>query len=114
MSIIKEFKEFAIKGDVIDLAVAVVIGTAFGKIVSSLVDDIIMPLAGLIMGKVDFSTLSLSLGGDNELPYGSFIQNIVEFLIIAFSVFLMVKFLNSFRKKNEDESKKKTKKKSKK
>lgn len=105
MSIIKEFKEFAIKGDVMDLAVAVVIGAAFGKIVSSLVDDIIMPLAGLLLGEVDFSNLALSLGGDNQLSYGSFIENIVEFLIIAFSVFLVVKFINNFRKKQNKSSK---------
>lgn len=107
MSIIKEFKEFAVKGDVVDLAVAVVIGTAFGKIVSSLVDDIIMPLAGLIMGRINFSDLSLSLGGKNKLPYGSFIQNVVEFLIIAFAVFLMVKFINKFRKEDKPEAKSK-------
>lgn len=106
MLIIKEFKEFAIKGDVIDLAVAVVIGTAFGKIVSSLVDDIIMPLVGFVLGRVDFSTLSIQLGESNELPYGSFIQSIIEFLIIAFSVFLVLKLINRFRK---DEKKKDSK-----
>lgn len=100
MSVLKEFKEFAIKGDVVDLAVAVVIGTAFGKIVSSLVDDIIMPLIGLIMGKIDFSKLSISLGGEVILPYGQFVQSVIQFIIIAFSVFMMVKFINKFRKED--------------
>ena len=105
MSILKEFKEFAVQGDVMDLAVAVVIGTAFGKIVSSLVDDIIMPFIGLLLGKVDFENLKLSLGGDTYLSYGNFIQVTVEFLLIAFSVFLVIRFLNKFRKNNSNKKK---------
>lgn len=105
MSILKEFKEFAVQGDVMDLAVAVVIGTAFGKIVSSLVDDIIMPFIGLLLGKVDFENLKLSLGGDAYLHYGNFIQVTVEFLLIAVSVFLVIRFLNKFRKKDSKQKK---------
>lgn len=92
----KEFKQFAMKGNVIDLAVGVIIGTAFGKIVSSLVSDIIMPLVGLFVGVVDFSKLAYG-----ELKYGLFIQSVVDFFIIAFSVFFFVKFLNRFKKKEE-------------
>lgn len=92
----KEFKQFAMKGNVIDLAVGVIIGGAFGKIVSSLVADIIMPLVGLIIGVVDFSALAYG-----KLAYGKFIQTVVDFLIISFSIFLFVKFLNHFKKKEE-------------
>lgn len=98
MSILKEFKEFAIKGDVVDLAVAVMIGGAFGKIVSSLVDDVIMPVIGLLLGRVDLTSKSLSLGGDATLAYGKFLQNMIEFLIIAFCVFLIVKLINKLKK----------------
>jgi len=90
-----EFKQFAIKGNVIDLAVGVIIGGAFGKIVSSLVADIIMPLVALLLGKVDsFAELSF-----HKISYGKFIQSVVDFFIIAFSVFLFVKFINRFKKK---------------
>ncbi|MEH7501950.1 large-conductance mechanosensitive channel protein MscL [Neobacillus drentensis] len=92
----KEFKQFAMKGNVIDLAVGVIIGGAFGKIVSSLVADIIMPLVGLIIGVVDFSALAYG-----KLAYGKFIQTVVDFLIISFSIFLFIKFLNHFKKKEE-------------
>ncbi|MFF2448443.1 large-conductance mechanosensitive channel protein MscL [Neobacillus sp. NPDC058068] len=91
-----EFKQFAMKGNVIDLAVGVVIGGAFGKIVSSLVADVIMPLVGMIIGVVDFSDLAYG-----KLKYGQFIQTVVDFLIISFSIFLFVKFLNRFKKKEE-------------
>jgi len=91
-----EFKQFAMKGNVIDLAVGVIIGGAFGKIVSSLVADIIMPLVGLIIGVVDFSDLAYG-----KLAYGKFIQTVVDFLIISFSIFLFVKFINRFKKKEE-------------
>ncbi|GLB59961.1 large conductance mechanosensitive channel protein MscL [Cytobacillus sp. NCCP-133] len=93
-----EFKKFALKGNVLDLAVAVVIGAAFGKIVSSLVDDIIMPLVGLLLGGIDFSDLILKVGSA-EVKYGLFIQNIVDFLIIAFSIFMVVRTINRFKKK---------------
>lgn len=96
----QEFKAFAMKGNVLDLAVAVIIGGAFGKIVTSLVNDVIMPLVGLLMGGVDFSGLQLQVGSE-AIKYGAFIQSVVDFLIIAFSIFLVVKAANS-RKKKED------------
>ena len=92
----KEFKQFAMKGNVIDLAVGVIIGGAFGKIVASLVADIIMPLVGLIIGVLIFLHLPME-----ELAYGKFIQTVVDFLIISFSIFLFIKFLNHFKKKEE-------------
>ncbi len=93
----KEFKEFISKGNVLDLAVGVIVGGAFGKIVTSLVDDIIMPIIGLIIGGIDFSGLSLKIG-DATVKYGMFIQNVVNFLIIAFSIFLVVKAVNKMRR----------------
>jgi len=111
MSMLKEFKEFASKGSVIDLAVGVIIGGAFGKIVSSLVSDIIMPPIGLILGKVDFSNLFINLSGTDvtsvadakkaglaTLNYGLFLNTTIEFLIVAFAIFLLVKQVNRFRK----------------
>jgi len=95
-----EFKKFAMKGNVLDLAVGVIIGGAFGKIVSSLVDDIIMPLVGLLIGGVDFSKLAITVN-DAELKYGMFIQTVVDFLIIAFSIFLFVRFFNKLKRKEE-------------
>ncbi|MFP3720077.1 large conductance mechanosensitive channel protein MscL [Niallia circulans] len=92
----KDFKAFAIKGNVIDLAVGVIIGTAFSKIVSSLVDDLIMPLFAHFVVGVDFSTWSYS-----SINYGNFIQRIVDFFIISFSIFLVIRFLNRFKKKEE-------------
>jgi len=106
---LKEFKAFALKGNVLDLAVAVIIGGAFGKIVSSLVNDIIMPAIGAIMGGVSFTDLKYIItpaSGDIAevaILYGSFIQSIIDFLIIAFSIFLFIKLLNS-RKKKEAEA----------
>lgn len=102
---LKEFKEFAIKGNVVDMAVGVIIGTAFGKIITSLVNDIVMPPIGLLIGNVDFSDLSLKLSSPIgnlkpvTLNYGLFINNVINFLIIAFCIFLMVKGLNSLKKK---------------
>ena len=96
----KEFKEFAFKGNVLDLAIAVVIGAAFGKIVSSLVDNIIMPIIVAITGKVDVSKLSADIGG-TTLTYGLFLQSIIDFLIIAFSIFLFVRLLMKFKRKEE-------------
>jgi large conductance mechanosensitive channel len=111
---LKEFKEFAMKGNVVDLAVGVVIGAAFGKIVTSLVNDIIMPLVGLVMGKIDFSRLFIALGPGNfntieeakmakvaTINYGIFLSNVVDFLIVAFSIFIVVKQLNRFTRKKE-------------
>ena len=106
MGLIKEFKEFAMRGNVMDMAVGVIIGGAFGKIVSSLVDDVLMPLVGMIVGKVDFSALSAKVG-EAELFYGRFIQNIVDFLIVAFCIFLVLKGINkmsNMRKKKEEEA----------
>lgn len=97
---LKEFKTFIARGNVLDLAVGVVVGGAFGKIVTSLVDDIIMPLVGLLMGGLDFSNLSIKVG-NAKIMYGSFIQNIVDFLIVAFCIFLMVKTVNKLTKKIE-------------
>ena len=100
----KEFKEFISKGNVMDLAVGVIIGAAFGKIVTSLVDDIIMPIIGIILGKIDFSNLKIIITPATEtapeaaVKYGLFIQNVVNFLIMAFVIFLMVKFVNKLRK----------------
>ena len=104
MGFIKEFKEFAMKGNVMDMAVGVIIGGAFGKIVSSLVDDILMPLVGAITGNVDFTKLEFAFGeGDMAatLKYGTFIQNTVDFLIVAFCIFLMIKAMNKMKKKEE-------------
>lgn len=109
---LKEFKEFALKGSVVDLAVGVIIGGAFGKIVSSLVSDIIMPLLGLLTGSIDLSYLAYNVGLKPDgtyqlsLKYGSFLQNVINFLIIAFSIFLMIKLMNKFRKNKEKEEKK--------
>ena len=93
---LKEFKEFAIRGNVVDLAVAVIIGGAFGKIITSLVNDIIMPIIGVFMGGVDFTSLAITVGGA-EIKYGSFIQNIVDFVIVAFVIFLLVRAINRMR-----------------
>jgi large conductance mechanosensitive channel len=92
-----EFKQFAMKGNVIDLAVGVVIGAAFGKIVSSLVENIIMPLMVLITGKVSVEQLAFK-----TIKYGVFLQNIIDFFIVAFAIFLVVKFINRFKKKKEE------------
>lgn len=95
-----EFRDFALKGNVLDLVVAVVIGAAFGKIVSSLVDNIIMPLVGVLLGGLDFTDLSFKVG-KSVIQYGAFIQSIVDFIIIAFAIFIFVKVLTSFIKKKE-------------
>ncbi|HBI16576.1 MAG TPA: large conductance mechanosensitive channel protein MscL [Candidatus Moranbacteria bacterium] len=107
MSIMKEFKEFAGRGNVIDLAVGVVVGTAFGRIVSSFVSDIIMPPIGLLTGGVDFANWSFVLkkavNGTAEVTvnYGAFLNNVLDFLIISFSIFIVIKQLNRFKKKEE-------------
>lgn len=105
---LEEFKKFAIKGNVIDLAVGVVIGGAFGKIVTSFVGDMLTPLLGVLMGGVNFKHLKLTLveaAGENvavTLNYGSFLQAVIDFLIISFSIFIFVKFLSSLKKKEEE------------
>ena len=114
MGFIKEFKEFAMKGNVMDMAVGVIIGGAFGKIVSSLVSDIIMPLIGVLTGGISFTDLFINLGegefktlaeaqeaGAAVFAYGQFIQNIIDFIIIAFCIFLMIKGMNKLKKKEE-------------
>lgn len=98
----KEFKEFISRGNVVDLAVGVIIGGAFGKIVSSLVSDIIMPLIGILLGGADLSALAFNIG-DARIAYGSFLQNIIDFLIIGASIFLFVKLINSFNRKKKTE-----------
>ncbi|HMM77836.1 MAG TPA: large-conductance mechanosensitive channel protein MscL [Gammaproteobacteria bacterium] len=107
MGMLQEFKEFAMRGSVVDLAVGVVIGAAFGKIVSSVVDDVIMPPIGLLMGGVDFTDLKIVLKeavGNTPavtLNYGSFIQTCVDFLIIAAAIFLLVKVMNTLKRQEE-------------
>ena len=107
MGILKEFQEFAVKGNVIDLAIGIVIGVAFGKIVNSLVNDVIMPPIGLLIGGVDFKALAVVLkqGPDEAstvaVRYGNFIQAVVEFVIIAWAVFLLVKVINRLRRMGE-------------
>jgi large conductance mechanosensitive channel len=97
MSIVREFREFAVKGNVMDLAVGVIIGAAFGKIVSSVVEDVIMPLIGTVMGGLDFSGLVIKVG-TATLKYGKFLQTCLDFLIIAWVVFLLVKAVNRLRR----------------
>lgn len=99
--LLQEFKAFAIKGNAMDLAVGVIIGGAFGKIVSSLVQDILMPVVGIFTGGVDFTSLSIMVG-DAKVKWGMFAQNIIDFLIIAFCIFLIVKGLNTLSKKKEE------------
>ncbi len=107
MSFVQEFKSFAVKGNVVDLAVGVVIGGAFGKIVTSVVNDIIMPPIGMIVGGINFKDLKIVLSRNAEglpaatLAYGNFLQTTIEFIIIAFAVFLMVKALNKLKKTEE-------------
>ena len=108
MGFMKEFKEFAVKGNVMDMAVGIIIGGAFGKIVSSFVNDVIMPPIGLLVGGVDFKDLAITLKeavGETAavtLNYGNFIQNVFDFVIIAFAIFSMVKWMNSLKKKEEE------------
>jgi large conductance mechanosensitive channel len=107
MGMIKEFKEFAAKGNMLDMAVGIIVGAAFGKVITSLVSDLIMPPIGLIIGGVDFKSLKLMLKqavGDTAavtLNYGVFIQTIVDFLIVAFAIFLLIKGVNAMRKREE-------------
>ena len=100
----KEFKEFATKGNVMDLAIGVIIGGGFQKIVTSLVDDIIMPFVSVFTGKINFNDLVFNIG-NTPIKYGSFITNVVNFFIIAFSVFLMIRYINKLNKKLEESAK---------
>lgn len=97
----KEFKTFIMRGNVMDLAVGVIIGSAFGKIVTSLVNDVLMPLIGILLGKVNFTELSVKIGS-STIKYGMFIQNIVDFLIVAFCIFVMIKIINKVMNKKEE------------
>jgi large conductance mechanosensitive channel len=97
MSMMKEFREFAVKGNVVDLAVAVIIGGAFGKIVTSLVGDVVMPLVGVLLGGVNFTGLAVKVGSAS-LQYGKFLQSCVDFLIIAWVIFLAVKLINRLKR----------------
>jgi large conductance mechanosensitive channel len=107
MSMMKEFKDFAMRGNVVDMAVGIVIGAAFGKIVSSFVADVIMPPLGMLLGKVNFADLAVTLKEASgevaavTMNYGKFIQTLVDFVIVAFAIFMVVKGMNSFKKKAE-------------
>lgn len=94
---LKEFREFAIRGNVMDLAVAVIIGGAFGKIVTSLVNDMLMPLIGLVLGGINFSDLAITLGGA-VVKWGAFVQSIIDFIIVAFVIFLIVRAMNRLKR----------------
>lgn len=101
MGFIQEFKDFAIKGNAMDLAVGVIIGGAFGKIVTSIVEDLIMPLVGIFTGGVDFKMLAVTVG-EAKITYGNLIQNILDFIIIAFCIFCIVKIINNIKKKEAE------------
>jgi len=109
MGFVKEFKEFAVKGNVVDLAVGVIIGAAFGKVVTSFVNDIIMPPLGVLTGGIDFSKQKYILKAahdkvpESAINYGLFINNIIDFIIVAFAIFLMIKVINSLKRKKEVE-----------
>jgi large conductance mechanosensitive channel len=108
MEILKEFKEFAMRGNVVDMAVGIIIGAAFGKIVSSLVNDVVMPPIGLLLGKVDFSQLAITLTEKTAaseavtVKYGLFINTVLDFVIVAFVIFMFIKQMNRFKKKEEE------------
>ncbi|MBK9099007.1 MAG: large-conductance mechanosensitive channel protein MscL [bacterium] len=108
MKMLQEFKQFAMRGNVLDMAIGIIIGAAFGKIVSSFVADVIMPPIGVLLGGVDFSNLAITLKqGTDTVPavvlkYGTFINTIIDFVIIAFAIFMVVKAINSFKKKEEE------------
>jgi large conductance mechanosensitive channel len=108
MSLIKEFKDFAVRGNVIDMAVGIIIGGAFGKIVSSFVTDVVMPPIGVLLGGVDFSKLSITVKEATEtteavkINYGTFINTIIDFIIIAFVIFMAIKAMNKMKKKEEE------------
>ncbi len=119
MGIVKEFKEFAVKGNMLDMAVGIIIGGAFGKIITSLVNDVLMPPLGIMLGRVDFSNLKMILQKGKDavmegemvlqpavaevsINYGMFVQNIIDFLIVALSIFFVIKAMNSLKKKQEE------------
>jgi large conductance mechanosensitive channel len=100
MSIVKEFREFAVKGNVVDLAVGVIIGAAFGKIVSSLVEDVVMPFLGTLMGGLNFSGLAIQVGSAT-IKYGKFLQTCLDFVLVAWAIFIMVKIINRLKRQEE-------------
>ncbi|HEX7055195.1 MAG TPA: large-conductance mechanosensitive channel protein MscL [Burkholderiales bacterium] len=102
MKWLAEFRDFAVKGNVVDLAVGIIIGAAFGKIVASLVGDIVMPLVGTLLGGLDFGSLALRIG-EAQIAYGKFLQNVVDLLIIALVIFWMVRLVNRVRRRQEDQ-----------
>ena len=108
MSIVKEFREFAMRGNVVDMAVGIIVGAAFGKIVSSLVADVVMPPIGLLLGGVDFSGLKITISQAAQgaeavsINYGIFIQTVIDFTIIAFAIFLMIKAINKMKRREEE------------
>lgn len=102
MSMVSEFKEFAMKGSLVDMAVGIIIGAAIGKVVGALVDSILMPLVGLAMGGVDFANLAFTVG-DANIGYGAFIQAIIDFLIVAFVIFMIIKAINNMKKAQAEE-----------
>lgn len=115
MNIIKEFKQFATRGNVMDMAVGIIIGAAFGKIIASFVSDVLMPPLGLLLGRVNFTDLYVSLDGKAYetltvakaagapiLAYGNFLQSVVDFIIVAFAIFMMIKAMNSIRRKQDE------------
>mgnify|MGYP005840978033 CR=1 FL=1 len=108
MSLIKEFKEFAVRGNVVDMAIGIIIGGAFGKIVSSFVADVVMPPIGVLLGGVDFSNLSLTVREASEtaeavtINYGKFINTVIDFVIIAFVIFVAIKAMNRMKRKEEE------------
>ena len=108
MSMMQEFKKFAMRGNVLDMAIGIIIGAAFGKIVSSLVSDVIMPPIGILLGGVDFSSLALTIKAGSEgvepvlIKYGVFINTVIDFLIISFAIFMVVKGINAMQKKEEE------------
>ena len=105
-----EFKDFAMRGNVVDMAVGIIIGAAFGKIVSSFVSDVIMPPIGVMVGGVDFTNLAVTIQEASEgveavtIKYGAFLQTVFDFLIVAFAIFMAIKFMNSLKKKEEEEA----------
>ena len=107
MGMLKEFKEFAMRGNVVDMAVGIIIGAAFGKIVSSLVNDVIMPPIGLLLGNIDFSQLAITLREKTvaaeavTIKYGVFVNTVLDFIIVAFAIFMVIKQMNRFKKKEE-------------
>lgn len=109
MKIFDEFKAFAMKGNVMDMAVGIIIGGAFGKIVTSFVNDVLMPPLGVVIGGVNFKDLKVQMGANATWNYGAFIQSVIDFLIIALSIFMLVKIMNKLKKKEEEKKEEKAK-----